>query len=160
MPGRDIGPALLSQGDDGGLTSVTVSAKTGSKRIPGGRNILLMKRLLVAMLTAIMVCASMLFAASQQLYQLPDLRSLKHLTTKNSDHAQDIPGKETTMDYYSGTDGSMITVYSFRGRNVAFSTHSNSDVQGTYRLYMDLTGKGLFQQVNTGAWQLPAWVRQ
>jgi hypothetical protein len=64
------------------------------------------------------------------------------------------------MDYYSTPDGQIVTIYSYRGRNVAFSVHSNSDVQKTYRLFMDLNGKGLFQQVNRGAqWQLPRWAR-
>jgi len=101
-----------------------------------------------------------LFSEAQQKFRLPDVRSMKHLTTKNSDHAPDIPGNETVMDYYSAPNGQMITVYSFRGRNVAFSTHSNSDVQNTYRIFMDLTGEGFFQEINRGMqWQLPQWVK-
>ncbi len=96
---------------------------------------------------------------AQSLYKMPDVKSMKHLTTSSSDHAPDIPGKETTMDFYSAPDGTIITVYSYRGRTVAFSTHSNKDVQNTYRIFMDLNGNGLFQEINRGAWQLPTWAR-
>jgi hypothetical protein len=101
-----------------------------------------------------------LLSGAQQAYRLPDVKSMKHLTTSSSDHAQDIPGKETTMDFYSAPTGEIITVYSYRGKNVAFSTHSNSDFQNTYRIFMDLTGQGIFQEIDRSApWQLPAWVR-
>lgn len=97
---------------------------------------------------------------TQQGYRLPDLNTLKHLTTSTSDHAADIPGKETTMDFYAAPSGEMITIYSYRGKRVAFSSHMNNDIQGTYRLFMDLTGQGVFQEVNRSAqWQLPAWAR-
>jgi hypothetical protein len=97
---------------------------------------------------------------AQQKYLLPDFRSLKHLTTAKSEHASDIPGKETTMDFYSAPNGQVITIYSYKGRNVAFSTHSNSDVQNTYRIFMDLTGDGSFQEINKSLqWELPAWAR-
>lgn len=118
-----------------------------------------MKRSFLGALAAMMVCASGQFATAQQLYQLPDVKSLKHLTTSSSDHAPDVPGKETTMDFYSGTGGTIITVYTFRGRNVAFSTHTNSDVQGSYRVFLDTTGKGLFQDIGKSPWQLPGWAR-
>ncbi len=96
-----------------------------------------------------------------QKYRLPDLRSFKHLTTSSSNHAPDIPGKQTTMDFYSGPGGQMVTVYSYRGRNVAFSIYSNSNIQNTYRTFIDLTGEGWFQEINRSVqWQLPAWVRQ
>ncbi len=120
---------------------------------------MLMKRLFVGALAAMIVCVGALFAAAQQVYQLPDLKTLKHLTTATSDHAADIPGKETTMNFYSAPDGTIVTIYSYRGRNVAFSTHTNSDVQGSYRLFMDMVGNGLFQETNKGPWQLPAWTR-
>lgn len=98
--------------------------------------------------------------AQQQVFRLPDLKSMKRLTTSTSDHAADIPGKETTMDFYSAPNGEIITVYSYRGRNVVFSAHSNSDFQGTLRVYMDLTGEGVFQEINRSVpWQLPAWIR-
>ncbi len=111
-----------------------------------------------------MVCATLLSmvlpSLAQQKYQLPDVRNLKHITTSQSDHASDIPGKETTMDFYSAPNGQVITIYTYRNRPVAFSTHSNNDVQNTYRLFMDLTGEGLFQEVDRSRpWQLPAWVR-
>jgi len=100
------------------------------------------------------------FADAQQLYRLPDVKTMKRLTTQYSDHASDIPGKETVMDFYSASNGQVITVYSFNGRNVVFSTHSNSDIQNTYRLFMDVEGKGLFQEINRGApWQIPRWAR-
>ncbi len=114
-----------------------------------------MKRLCAALLAAIVVCFGGLFAAAQQLYQLPDVKSLKHLTTKSSN----APGRPTTMDYYSDPSGNIITIHSYRGRNVAFSTHSNSDVQGTYRVFLDTTGNGLFQDIGKSQWQLPAWAR-
>lgn len=95
----------------------------------------------------------------QSYYQLPDVRSLKHLTTNSSDHAPDIPGKETQMDSYSGPGGQVVTVYSYRGRPVAFSTHSNSDIQKTYRIFLDPTGEGRFVEINRGPWQIPAWAR-
>jgi hypothetical protein len=99
-------------------------------------------------------------SAAQQLYRVPNVSSMKHMTTRSSDRAPEIPGKETSMDYYSTPDGQIVTIYSYRGRNVAFSVHSNSDVKKTYRLFMDLNGKGLFQQVNRGAqWRLPRWAR-
>ncbi len=112
----------------------------------------------------VMVWATLILTAlpgyTQQKYKLPDIRSLKHITTSQSDHASDIPGKETTMDFYSATNGQIITIYSYRNRPVAFSTHSNTDVQNTYRLFMDLTGEGLFQEVDRSrSWQLPAWAR-
>ena len=95
-----------------------------------------------------------------QKYRLHDLKSMKQLTSSSSDHAPDIPGKETTMDFYSAPSGDMITVYSYNGRSVAFSAHNNSDMQKTYRIFMDLTGDGWFQEINKGVqWQLPAWVR-
>lgn len=100
------------------------------------------------------------FSPAQQKYLLPDVRSMKQLTTSKSDHAVDIPGKETVMDFYSAPNGQLITVYSYKGRSVAFSTHSNSDIQNTYRIFMDLTGDGLFTEVNKSvSWQLPGWAR-
>jgi uncharacterized protein Usg len=119
-----------------------------------------MKRLIVAVLVAIMGSFGALFATAQQLYRLPDIRSMKRLTTSRSDHAPDIPGKETMMDFYSTTDGTIVTIYTFNGRTVAFSTHKNSDIQGTYRAFLDTTGNGLFQNIGKQQWQLPAWVRQ
>jgi len=101
-----------------------------------------------------------LFAEAQQKYRPPDVKAMKHITTKNSDHAPDIPGNETTMDYYSSPNGDVVTIYSYRARTVAFSTHSSKDIQGSYRIFMDLTGEGFFQEINRGVpWQLPAWAR-
>jgi hypothetical protein len=101
-----------------------------------------------------------LASMAQQKFRPPDVRSMKHLTTKNSDHAPDIPGNETAMDFYSAPTGEMVTIYSYRGRTVAFSTHNNSDVQKTYRIFMDLTGEGLFQEIRGGVpWQLPQWAK-
>ncbi len=98
--------------------------------------------------------------AQQQGYRLPDLKSMKHLTTSSSDHAPDIPGKETTMDFYSAAGGEIVTVYSYRGKTVAFSTHSNSDPQNTMRVFVDMAGQGVFQEINRATqWQLPPWVR-
>jgi hypothetical protein len=116
--------------------------------------------------TVIILAAIILFltlgslATAQQVYRLPDLKSFKHLTTNSSDHAPDIPGKETTMDYYTAPSGEVYTVYSYRGRNVAFSVHSNSDAQKTRRVFMDMRGDGNFQEINPGAqWYLPGWAR-
>ena len=98
---------------------------------------------------------------SQQAYQLPDIRNMKHLTTKAVDHCSEIQGKQTTADYYSGPGGLIVTVYSFRGRNIAFSTHYGSDVQGTYKLFLDHNGDAMFRQIDPSVkWQLPAWARR
>jgi hypothetical protein len=119
-----------------------------------------MAKALAVMATLMFFIAVVSFAEAQQRYSLPNVKSMKHITTKNSDHAPDIPGNETTMDYYSNPNGDVVTVYSYKGRTVAFSTHSNKDVQGSYRIFMDLTGEGYFQEINRGApWQLPAWVK-
>ena len=112
-------------------------------------------------MVATFLVSTSLLAIAQPSYRLPNIRSLKHLTTKKSDRAPDVPGKETTIDYYSAPSGQIITVYSYHGRDIAFSTHSNSDMQGSYRLFMDLTGDGLFQEVNRATrWQIPAWARR
>lgn len=114
-----------------------------------------------AFVAAMFLLLSFPIEAQQGGFRLPDIRSLKHLTTRQTEHARDIPGKETTMDYYSSPNGSIVTVYSYMGKPVTFSTHSNSDYQGTYRLFMDLTGSGIFQEVNRSTpWELPAWVRR
>ena len=119
-----------------------------------------MVRLLAVASTLVVFLMMPLLTQAQQKYRLPDVRSMKHITTKQSDHAPDIPGKETTMEYYSSPNGDVVTVYSYRGRTVAFSTHSNKDVQGSYRVFMDLTGEGFFQEINRGVqWQLPQWVK-
>ena len=108
-------------------------------------------------LIVIIACSLLIsLASAQQFYRLPDIRSFKHLTSGSSDHAPDIPGKETTMDYYSRPNGQVYTVYSHRGRNVVFSVHSNSDAQKTRRLFMDMRGDGNFQEINPGtAWYYP-----
>lgn len=117
-----------------------------------------MTRLLVSALAC--VCLFATSAAAQQQFPLPDIRSMKHLTTKESDRARDIPGKETVMDFYSTPNGQILTLYSYRGRKVAFSTHRNNDVQGTYRLFMDVDGNGLFREIDRNAqWQIPMWAR-
>ncbi len=99
-------------------------------------------------------------AAAPRLYRVPDVRSLKYLTTKQAERAPDIPGKETTANYYSTPDGQVVSVYSFRGKTVAFSLNSNTNSGNTFRLFMDLNGDGLFQQVGGGTkWVIPAWAR-
>ena len=97
---------------------------------------------------------------AQQTFALPDISKLKLLTTQWSSHASDIPGKQTKMDFYSSPEGQIITIYSYKARNIAFSVHSNSDVQKTYRIFIDPTGKHLFQEISPGAhWEIPAWAR-
>ncbi len=115
----------------------------------------------ILILTIIILCSILSpFATAQQFYRLPDLKTFKHLTTGSSDHAPDIPGKETMMDYYTAPSGEVYTVYSYRGRNVAFSVHSNSDPQKTRRVFMDMRGDGNFQEINPGVqWYLPAWAK-
>lgn len=121
----------------------------------------MLKLLISAFVAATFLHLALPIEAQQGGYRLPDVRSLKHLTTKQTDHARDIPGKETTTEYYSDPKGTVVTVYSYMGKPVVFSTHSNSDYQGTYRLFMNLTGAGIFQEVNRAApWELPAWVRR
>ena len=117
-----------------------------------------MRTFAILALAVLMAAPSLTYA--QQLLRLPNLESMKHITTRDSEHATDIPGKETAMNFYSGPGGLVYTVYAFRGRTIAFSTHSNSDPQKSYRVYMDLAGKGLFQQINSGPWQVPAWARR
>ena len=98
--------------------------------------------------------------AAPRLYRVPDVRSLKYLTTKQAERAPDIPGKETTANYYSTPDGQVVSVYSFRGKTVAFSLNSNTNAGKNFRLFMDLNGDGLFQQVGGGTrWVVPAWAR-
>jgi hypothetical protein len=119
-----------------------------------------MPRLCLIVLCLTILTASTVLGQAPQLFRLPDINTLKHLTTRYSEHAPDIAGKETVMDFYSGPNGTMVTIYSYNGRRVAFSTHSNSDVQNTYRVFLDMTGKGLFQEINRGMqWQLPGWAR-
>ncbi len=97
---------------------------------------------------------------AQQRFQMPNVGNLKSLTTQMTDRAPDIPGKETTMTFYSGANGDIITVYTYKARNVAFSTHNNSDIQKTYRLFVDFTGERLFQEIPPGSnWTLPPWSR-
>jgi hypothetical protein len=112
-------------------------------------------------LVVIIACSLLVSSSSaQQFYRMPDLRSFKHLTTGSSDHAPDIPGKETMMDHYTAPTGEVYTVYSHKGRNVAFSVHSNSDAQKTRRIFMDMRGDGNFQEINPGLqWYLPAWAK-
>lgn len=120
-----------------------------------------MARIWIAIAVTSIIIFSDLLALAQQAYRLPDVRSLKHLTTRQSDRAPDIPGKETTIDYYSAPSGQIISVYSYQGRDVAFTTHSNSDMQGTYRLFINMNGDGLFQEVNRATqWQIPPWARR
>jgi hypothetical protein len=105
----------------------------------------------------------MFFASNslgQALVRLPDVTQLKRLTTKSSDRAPDIPGEETTMDFFSGPGGRIITIYSFRGRKIAFSMHFNSNPKETYRVFVDQTGDGLFSELPKGrSWQIPGWAR-
>ena len=97
---------------------------------------------------------------AQQKFQMPNVSNLKSLTTQMTDRAPDIPGKETNMTFYSAANGEIITVYTYKGRNVAFSTHNNSDIQKTYRLFVDFTGERLFQEIPPGSsWTLPPWSR-
>jgi hypothetical protein len=106
------------------------------------------------------ILASAMSTAAQQVFGLPDLSTLKHITSRPSEHAKDIPGPETTMDYYSDPSGQIVTIYTFRGRKVAFSIHSNSDIQNSYRVFMDMAGKGAFQEINRGVhWEIPSWAR-
>ena len=115
----------------------------------------------VAAMTVMVVLLLTISGVAQQVYKLPDIRSLKHLTTQHADRARDIPGKESTMDFYDASNGQVITVYSYFGRKYAFSTHSNSDMQGTYRVFIDQDGRGLYQEINRGMqWEMPGWVKR
>ena len=55
---------------------------------------------------------------AQQKFTAPDVSKLKHLTTQMSDHAPDIPGKETQMDFYSAPEGQIITVYTYKAKQL------------------------------------------
>lgn len=98
------------------------------------------------------------WAMAQQFYRLPDKKALKHITTKQSGQARGAAGEKPTMDYYEAPNGQVITIHSFRGRNIAFSVHSNKDIQGTYRVFLDMNGDGNFQETNRN-WQIPAWAK-
>lgn len=118
-----------------------------------------MRRMGFTLVLFFAVLAVPVLGAAQQLYRLPDKNSLKHLTTKQVSRPPDVPGKQITLDYYSAPNGDVVSIYSMRGKYFAFSTHSNSDPQHTYRLYMDMNGSGTFQQVNAANWQVPAWAK-
>jgi hypothetical protein len=108
----------------------------------------------------VVLVAGTMMATAQQLFRLPDKSTLKHLTTKQVDRPPDIQGKQITLDYYSAPNGDVVSIYSFRGKYFAFSTHSNSDPQKTYRMFMDMNGSGTFQQINPSVhWQVPAWAK-
>ncbi len=93
---------------------------------------------------------------AQQLYKMPDVKAFKQLTSKIGTRGSD----KVPMEFYSAPDGTVITVYTFRGRTIAFSTHKNSDVQKTYKLYLDNTGNGLFQEIPSGSqWVVPVWAK-
>lgn len=118
-----------------------------------------MSRLLLSCIATLILLGFSVVSEAQQMYRLPDRKALKHVTTKQSTRVVDSKGAKATMDYYSAPNGQIITIYSLHGRNFAFSTHSNSDVQGSYRLFMDMTGDGNFQETRGGNWQVPPWVR-
>ncbi len=113
-------------------------------------------------LIPVLVLVAVTVSLGQQFYHLPDLRSMKRLSaSKQVDRAPDIPGNETNMDYYAGADGMIVTVYSYRGNKAAFSIHNNSDIQKTYRLFIDNMGNGLFQEISpTIKWTLPDWAKR
>jgi hypothetical protein len=111
---------------------------------------------ILSLLILLVVCP----AEAQQSFTLPDVSKMKELTTQWSDHASEVPGKETKMEFYSTPDGLIYTIYSYKGRTLGFSVHSNRDVQKTYRLFLDAVGNRLFQEVNPGTqWQIPQWAR-
>jgi len=119
-----------------------------------------MRRLVIIALVGVLLVCVPVLSEAQVKYQLPDVRNLKHLTSKTTDRAPDIAGNETTVDYYSAPNGQIISTYSYRGRCYAFSTHSNNDVQNTYRIFVDQKGDGLFLEINRSApWQIPPWIR-
>jgi hypothetical protein len=95
-----------------------------------------------------------------QFFRPPNPSSMKHLTTKQTDRAPDIPGDETTLDYYQAPGGEIVTIYSYRGKKIAYSVHRNDDVQNTYRLFLDQKGSGLFEEGQRGIqWTIPGWAR-
>jgi hypothetical protein len=119
-----------------------------------------MRRMGFTVLVMLAAIAVPYLSVAQQLFRLPDKNMLKHLTTKQVSRPPEIPGKQITLDYYSAPNGDVVSIYSLRGKYFAFSTHSNSDPQRTYRLYMDMSGNGTFQQVDaSGNWQVPAWAK-
>ena len=118
-----------------------------------------MSRLLLSCVAALVLLGFSAVSVAQQMYRLPDRGALKHVTTKQSNRVLDSRGAKATMDYYSAPNGQIITIYSLHGRNFAFSTHSNSDAQRSYRIFVDMTGDGSFQEVTGASWQVPLWVR-
>jgi hypothetical protein len=117
-----------------------------------------MHRFGIAALVIAFALTATLPVTAQQLYRLPDKNALKHITTKQSGQVRGVAGEKTTMDYYEAPNGQVITIHSFRGRNLAFSVHSNKDIQGTYRVFLDVKGDGNFQEANQN-WQIPAWAK-
>lgn len=116
-----------------------------------------MKMVWLAFTLVIFACASV--CEAQQMYALPDVKSMKHLTSKTAKRGGD-QGGATVMDFYTAQDGSIVTIYTYRGRPVVFSTHRNEDLQKTYRVFMDQTGAGGFQEIPRGTqWTIPAWAR-
>jgi hypothetical protein len=112
--------------------------------------------MLRGLLAVLILAFSLSCADAQQLYRMPDLKSLKSLTSKAFTRGSD----NTTIDYFSGADGTIITVHSFRGRYIAFSTHSNNDIQGSYRIFLDTAGNGMFQEIDRGIqWTVPPWAK-
>jgi hypothetical protein len=108
------------------------------------------------LLAVLILAFSLSCADAQQLYNMPDLKSLKSLTSKAFTRGAD----NTTIDYYSSPDGTIVTVHSYRGRAIAFSAHSNNDIQGTYRVFLDTVGNGMFQEIDRGLqWTVPAWAK-
>ncbi|MHB8205264.1 MAG: hypothetical protein ACYDHG_16390 [Desulfomonilaceae bacterium] len=115
---------------------------------------------IIPVLIAFLILFSQWPVHAQQTVTLPDVSKMKLLTTQWSSHASDIPGKQTRMDFYSTPEGQIITVYSYKNRSIAFSVHSNSDVQKSYRLFIDPTGNHVFQEINPGLhWEIPNWAR-
>ena len=118
-----------------------------------------MSRALVSCMMAVVLLGLSSVSLAQQMYRLPDKKALTHVTTKQSTRIADRTGAKATLDYYSAPNGQVITIYSLHGRNFAFSTHSNSDAQRSYRLFVDMTGDGNFQEMSAANWQVPLWVR-
>ena len=118
-----------------------------------------MLRLWAFAITVLLLCP--LESSAQQSFRAPDVSSMKHLTSRGSDRARDIPGDETTLDYYSAPKSQIVSVYTYRGRTIAWSVHSNSDPTNSMRLFVDTSGDGFFQEINRSApWTIPPWARR
>ena len=96
-------------------------------------------RTLTIMICALLLQAFSLSVYAQQFFKLPNLDNLKHITTRDSDHASDIPGKVYPA-YIAVIDGRSVQPTSPVG-GLAATKHTFRLAPGdhTLRLVADLS---------------------